>query len=100
MQPDTITTKEQARAAISLVQSVLAEEGRKVDGAITFDDARTANEILKARKTLRENEQAERLWMQRDFSWQSVAEKLESAYQWITSGGSCPPWVVVSERLS
>lgn len=66
LQPDTITTKEQARAAISLVQSVLAEEGRKVDGAITFDDARTANEILKARKTLREIEQTEGRLLPRD----------------------------------
>lgn len=76
LQPDTITTKEQARAAISLVQSVLAEEGRKVDGAITFDDARTANEILKARKTLREIEQAEGLWLPRD----EVVKHVASAF--------------------
>lgn len=63
---EPVTTKEQARAAISLVQSVLSEEGRQVDGAITFDDARTANEILKARKTLREIEQTEGLLLPRD----------------------------------
>lgn len=73
---EPITTKDQARAAISLVQSVLAEEGRKVDGAITFDDARTANEILKARKTLREIEQAEGLWLPRD----EVVKHVASAF--------------------
>lgn len=66
VQPDEVTTKEQAAEAVSLVRSVLAEEGRQVDGAITFDDARTANEILKARKTLREIEQAEGRLLPRD----------------------------------
>lgn len=73
---EPVTTKEQAAEAISLVQSVLAEEGRKVDGAITFDDARTANEILKARKTLREIEQAEGLWLPRD----EVVKHIASAF--------------------
>lgn len=63
---EPVTTKEQAREAISLVRSVLAEEGRKVEGAITFDDARTANEILKARRTLREIELAEGQLLPRD----------------------------------
>ncbi|MBW8368911.1 MAG: glycosyltransferase [Arenimonas sp.] len=31
-------------------------------------------------------------WMRRDFSWESVAEKMESAYSWIVAGGvSVPP---------
>lgn len=32
-----------------------------------------------------------RAWMQRDFSWESVAERLEAAYEWLLSGGAAPP---------
>lgn len=48
---DEVTTQEQAVAAVTLVRRVLEEEGRKVgDGGVTFDDARTAETILKARE--------------------------------------------------
>lgn len=61
-----IKSTDDARAAISLVKSVLTEEGRSVAGALTFDDARTANEVLKARKAHRELQQAEGLLLPRD----------------------------------
>ena len=32
-----------------------------------------------------------RRWMQRDFSWESVAEKLEAAYSWVLRGSGKPP---------
>ena len=48
---DPVTTEEQAVAAVTLVRRVLEEEGRKVgEGGVTFDDARTAETILKARE--------------------------------------------------
>lgn len=30
-----------------------------------------------------------RAWMQRDFSWEAVAERMEAAYDWLLSGGTC-----------
>lgn len=32
-----------------------------------------------------------RAWMQRDFGWESVAERMESAYAWLLSGCSAQP---------
>jgi glycosyltransferase involved in cell wall biosynthesis len=32
-----------------------------------------------------------RLWMQREFSWESVAEQLEAAYRWVLGGPGAPP---------
>jgi glycosyltransferase involved in cell wall biosynthesis len=32
-------------------------------------------------------------WMQRDFGWPSVAERMEAAYHWAINGGSKPEWV-------
>lgn len=34
-----------------------------------------------------------RAWMQRDFSWESVAQQMEGAYCWIVRGGEKPDWV-------
>lgn len=34
-----------------------------------------------------------RAWMQRDYSWTSVAERMESAYSWILTGGVAPSCV-------
>jgi glycosyltransferase involved in cell wall biosynthesis len=34
-----------------------------------------------------------RAWMRRDFSWYSVASRMNKVYEWIVSGGSCPEWV-------
>ena len=42
---------------------------------------------------LRLKGQLGRAWMERDFSWSSVAERMEAAYQWLLTGGSPPPWV-------
>lgn len=36
-----------------------------------------------------------RAWMERDFSWVSVAQRMEAAYGWILEGGAAPAWVVV-----
>lgn len=39
-----------------------------------------------------------RAWMKRDFSWKSVGEKMEAAYDWLLSGGTGqPPLFVRSE---
>jgi glycosyltransferase involved in cell wall biosynthesis len=37
-----------------------------------------------------------RAWMERDFSWSSVAEKMEAAYAWLLEGGSAPPSIMSS----
>lgn len=34
-----------------------------------------------------------RAWMERDFGWDPVAQKMEAAYRWITAGGDVPAWV-------
>lgn len=44
---------------------------------------------------LRDMGQRGRRWMQRDFSWASVAERMEAAYAWVLAGasGQAPTWV-------
>ena len=37
-------------------------------------------------------------WIERDFSWSSVANKMISAYSWLLHGGNRPSHVIVSER--
>lgn len=71
---EPIATIEQAREAVSLVKSVLQEEGRAVTGAVTFDDARTANEVLKARRAVRELERVEGNLLPRDEVLKHVAD--------------------------
>ena len=39
-----------------------------------------------------------RNWIERDFSWSSVANKMISAYSWLLHGGNRPNHVIVSER--
>lgn len=34
-----------------------------------------------------------REWMQRDYSWESVAQKMEAAYDWLLNGSKRPEWV-------
>lgn len=34
-----------------------------------------------------------RAWMERDFSWDSVAQRMEAAYRWLIEGGAPPVWV-------
>jgi glycosyltransferase involved in cell wall biosynthesis len=38
---------------------------------------------------------AGRAWMERDFSWPSVAARMEAAYKWALNGGVPPAWVEV-----
>ena len=35
-------------------------------------------------------------WMERDFSWESVVQRMEEAYCWALKGGRTPAWVRVS----
>ena len=37
-----------------------------------------------------------REWMQRDFSWSRIAEKMAVAYQWLLQGGPVPEWIKVN----
>lgn len=37
-----------------------------------------------------------RAWMQRDFSWERIAEKMLLTYLWIKHGGETPDWVRLS----
>lgn len=39
-----------------------------------------------------------RNWIERDFNWSSVANKMISAYSWLCYGGNRPNHVIVSER--
>lgn len=41
---------DEARDAVSLIRRVLREEGRELNGPLSYDDVRTAETILKARK--------------------------------------------------
>lgn len=51
IQGEVVETKAQAKDAITLVKQVLQEEGRVIgDQGLSFDDARTAETILKARE--------------------------------------------------
>lgn len=36
-----------------------------------------------------------RAWMERDFGWPAIGQKMDVAYRWLHSGGACPPWVKV-----
>ncbi len=37
-----------------------------------------------------------RLWMERDFVWKTIADRMASAYRWRLEGGGSPEWVRVS----
>ena len=49
-QPRPVETRADARAAVSLVREILHEEGRPVSGALTYDDARVVESVLKSRE--------------------------------------------------
>jgi glycosyltransferase involved in cell wall biosynthesis len=34
-----------------------------------------------------------RLWMEREFSWETVARRMVETYRWLITGGAPPPWV-------
>lgn len=48
--PVVVSTEDDAREAVSLIARVLREEGGAPIGVLGFDDARTAETILKARE--------------------------------------------------
>lgn len=50
----TVVTLDDAREAVSLIRRVLREEGRELSGPLSYDDVRTAETILKARKHAQE----------------------------------------------
>lgn len=54
-----VATIEDAREAVSLIRRVLREEGRELDGPLSYDDIRSAETILKARKHAQEIATAE-----------------------------------------
>jgi glycosyltransferase involved in cell wall biosynthesis len=41
-----------------------------------------------------------RLWMEREFSWPSMAQRMLSVYEWILSGGDVPGCVIEGPRVS
>lgn len=36
-----------------------------------------------------------RVWMERDYGWAAIGQKMDAAYQWILAGGDRPAWVRV-----
>jgi glycosyltransferase involved in cell wall biosynthesis len=34
-----------------------------------------------------------RAWMERDYGWAGIAQKMEAAYRWVRSGGAMPNWI-------
>ena len=34
-----------------------------------------------------------RTWMERDFGWVAIGQKMDAAYRWLLNGGACPAWV-------
>ena len=36
-----------------------------------------------------------RAWMERDFSWSTVAHRMEKSYRWLLEGGERPAWIKV-----
>jgi glycosyltransferase involved in cell wall biosynthesis len=34
-----------------------------------------------------------RQWMERDYGWLAIGQKMDEAYRWLRSIGECPPWV-------
>lgn len=34
-----------------------------------------------------------RAWMERDFGWAGIADKMAKTYEWLRRGGESPPWV-------
>lgn len=53
-----------------------------LDAAMSLPDGELANMGRKGRA-----------WMERDFGWDSVAQRMEAAYRWILDGGEVPQWV-------
>lgn len=34
-----------------------------------------------------------RKWMQREYSWREINDKMVKTYDWIINGGAAPPWI-------
>ena len=34
-----------------------------------------------------------RAWMERDFGWEAIGQKMNKAYLWLVDGGECPEWI-------
>lgn len=73
-----ITTEGEAREAVSLVRKILQEEGRggDPDAPLTFDDARTADTIVKVRRGVIEMEVSNRTLIPK----QAVVRHVEEAF--------------------
>lgn len=35
-----------------------------------------------------------REWMEREYSWKYVGQRMAQTYRWVTQGGKCPEWVI------
>ena len=34
-----------------------------------------------------------RAWMERDYGWAAIGQKMDAAYRWLVHGGERPAWV-------
>jgi glycosyltransferase involved in cell wall biosynthesis len=37
-----------------------------------------------------------RAWMERDFGWNAIGQKMDAAYRWVVKGGTRPVWIWLS----
>ena len=51
------------------------------------------NAMQHSRRELAERGENGRQWMESEFSWRSVAEKMDLTYRWLTGRGDLPAWV-------
>lgn len=65
------------------VEHDVATLTQTLDKAMALPPERLAEMGLKGRE-----------WMQREYGWESVAEKMEAAYRWLLDGGTMPPCVI------
>jgi glycosyltransferase involved in cell wall biosynthesis len=67
---------------------------------IDLDEARLRDTLLEAtaqpRHELWEMGARGRNWMQRDFAWDGVAEKMAEVYRWVLAGGKPPEYMYVA----
>ena len=67
-----VRTRADARAAVSLIREVLAEEGRPITGRPTFDDVRTVETVLKSRERALKLEQRRSDLISKDWAKQAA----------------------------
>lgn len=67
---------------------------------IDLDETRLRDTLLEAtaqqRQELWEMGARGRNWMQRDFAWDGVAEKMAEVYRWVLAGGKLPEYIYVT----